>query len=481
MSEFKTQPRPYQLVDYQRSRDMPAFGLFWEMGTGKTKLVIDTAAHLYRAGEIDTVVVVAPASVHSAWVLDELPRHLPEDVAERGRAEFFRSSRKATQWHRRLMHDLHQHDEGLVWLTISYDAFMTKVGKQTVWDFLRDRRCLYVLDESSRIKTPNAKRTKSIVRSSVHAPYRRILNGTPVDNSPFDLYTQVKFLDPKFWKRQGIGNAQAFRHHFGVIRSWEDERGRKRDILVDYQNLEVLKEWIEPITSRVRKVDVLTDLPPKQYSLRHFELSPGQRRVYDEIRDEFLTELEDGEVVAVPLLIVRLLRLQQIACGYLPTGDEDKIIRFSSNPRLDLQVDLCEDVPHQAIIWCRFTEDVDQLMRALGKRAARFDGKCSEDERESARQAFKSGDAQFFVAKPSVGGEGLTLTEAKTEFYYSNSFSLRQRLQSEDRAHRIGQDQPLNIVDLIADDTIDRHLLQSFQRKLDVASQITGDEVRTWL
>lgn len=478
----KTTPFSHQAQVFEESRDLPTFAVFWEQGTGKTKLIIDTAVWLFMRGEIDAVIVVAPNSVHRNWISDELPVHLPDWAMKESRTHIYQAIKAKTKWHKAAVNNMLWH-VGLAWLAISYDAFMTKSGKQLIWDMLKRRKCLYVLDESARIKTPGAKRTKSIVASGRYAKYKRILTGTPVANGPFDVYAPIRFLQQDFWKHHSIGSALAFRHQYGVFRKgFNGTQNREYSYLVDYKNLDQLNEALQKISSRVLKEDVL-DLPPKLYSKRYFELSKEQQRLYEQLVEEFIAELDTGEVVTAPLVLTRMLRLQQVTCGYLPTDPEAKEFHLIGdvNPRLELLKEIAEDTPHSAIIWARFVKDIDLIMDALGDRAVRFDGRVPEPEREVAKKAFQNKEYQFFVSNPAVGGEGLTLNAARTVIYYNNSFKLTERLQSEDRAHRIGQEHPVQYIDIMAQETVDEHIVKALRKKYNIAALVTGDRVREWL
>ena len=482
--QFRTKPFTHQREVFERSHDMKAFAGFWEQGTGKTKFALDTGANLFQEGEIDAMLVVAPNAVHREWLgPDALLKHFPEDLLEQTKGVSFLSDKATTKYHQKAIAEfLATRDQPHV-LTMSYSGFMTKRGKKVAWDLLRTRRVLMVLDESTEIKTPGAKRTLSMVAAGRYPAYKRILDGTPVSNSPFDVYAPIRFLDPDYWKRHAIGTAGAFRHTFGVYAQTRDG-----DMFPtgDYKNLHVLHEWIQPISSRVLKKDVL-DLPPKMYSTVRFDMTAEQRRIYDELKREYRTVLESGEEVTAELTIVRQLRLQQVACGYLPTpieeGQSAQPVHLigDRNPRLDTLIELLDFVPHPAIVWARFQLDIDQIMKRLGDRAVRLDGKVDSDGRERAKARFRAGDVQFLISNPAVGGVGLTLNEAKSMFYYSNNFKLRERLQSEDRNHRIGQDVSVGITDLIANDTIDDHIVKSLRKKYEVACEVTGDQVLEWL
>lgn len=479
-----TKPFAHQLEVWEASRDMPSFAVFWEQGTGKSKLTIDTLGHLYDTGKVDAAIVVAPNGVHRNWITDELPTHLPPSVPLRAFA--YSSPSAAAKWHERECDALLSHN-GLSVLAISYDAWMTDRGKKLVWKLMKRRRLMLVLDESHRIKTPTARRTRSILAGGKHAAYRRVLSGTPVTNGPFDIYTQVSFIDPDFWKRElDIASFTAFKAYFGVWdKGWNREQGREYDVLVGYQNLDELAAAIKLISSRVTKGEVL-DLPPKLYTKRYYEMSPAQRRVYDSVEKDFMAWLETGELITAPLAITRMLRLQQVLCGYIPVdgeGEPTELIERDNNPRLKLLRETMEDVVGKSIIWATWTRDIDMIMEALradGRNPVRYDGTVSDADRQRAKEAFKRGDATDFVANSQMS-EGLTLNEAKTVIYYANSYKLIDRLQSEDRAHRIGQEDPVLYIDLVCPGTRDENAIDALVAKLDVSTTILGDQKKEWL
>lgn len=514
--QFKTTPFKHQLETFMQSRDLESFAIFWEQGTGKTKEMVDQAAYLFLKGEIDAVLILAPNNVHRNWITDEVPTHCPDEVLKGSAMHFYQSSKAATVWHKRAIERLMGHKDGLVWLAMSYDAFMTKKGKKLAWDLLSKKRVLYIIDEAGRIKTPGAKRTKSVVASSKYARYRRLLTGTPVANGAFDVYSLMKFLKEDFWKKYNLSSFFAFKNKFGIFeKGYNGAQGKEYDILVAYKNLDKLYEILKTTSSRVTKDDVL-DLPPKLYSKRYFDLTPEQEAAYIQLREEYMTFVE-GDLVTAPLAIVRLLRLQQITCGYVPSDEREVEIieedgevtvkenqRFhllgDSNPRLELLAEICGDLPHKAIIWAKFTKDIDQIMDMLGSEAVRYDGQVKDAERAEAiarfqgrRPIFEGGtrtgweevpveqQAKYFVANPAAAGEGLTLHAARTVIYYNNSFKLVDRLQSEDRAHRIGQQHPVSYIDIVAPDTVDEHIVRALRNKLNIANQITGDKFKEWL
>ncbi|MCK5600421.1 DEAD/DEAH box helicase [Candidatus Pacearchaeota archaeon] len=487
MVEYQQKTDPFEHQDelFEKTKEFEAFAILWEQGCGKTKPTIDTGAWLYLNDEIDAFLVVAPNGVHRNWVTDEIPTHLPDNVAATTMCHFYQSPKANTKWHQRDCEALLKY-KGLAILTMSYEGFMTERGKKFAWKFLRQRRCLYPLDESQKIKKPGAKRTKSIVASGKYAPYRRILTGTPVGTGPFDLYSQIKFLVPNFWFDRGIGSFAAFKQRYGVWLTRADAQNLHGydpgyDQLLSYKNVEELEQYLKVIGHRLTKDEAL-DLPPKLYSKIYFDMTSQQSRAYNELVEEYITELDCGTMVEASLAIVRLLRLQQITCGYVVAeAEEPATLIGDKNPRLDATIAMLEDLPHPAIIWSRFRNDINLLMDALGDKAVRYDGAVKDDDRALAREMFQGGEKQFFVSNPQAGGTGLTLTAARTVVYYSNNFNLIDRLQSEDRAHRIGQEHPVEYIDVIAPKTIDEQIVKNLRGKFDIASKITGDKFREWL
>lgn len=454
----------------------PARALFWEMGTGKTKAVIDLACKLFVEGKIDGVLVIAPNGVHTAWALDEVPAHRGQALTVQHAWSTGAASRK---WHKQAVQALIEGEyAGLPFLCMSYDAFRTYEGRRAAEAMLHRRRCLYVLDESQRIKTPGAKRTISIVASGRRARWKRILTGTPITNRPFEVYSQMKFLDEDFWKQRGFASYEAFKGHFAILRDREMSNGGRFQEVVAYRHLDQLQAILGEVSSIVLKEDAV-DLPPKVYARRYFDLPPAQREAYKQLEREFMTWLESGEQVTAALAVTRLLRLQQITCGYLP-GDEGATQEFEDQPRLAALLEEIADLEGSAIVFARFQRDVTKIVEALRREhgagaVVRYDGQVEgDDARTAARQRFQAGEARFFVGNPAVAGTGLTLTAAQHVIYYSNSFDLEHRVQSEDRAHRIGQRFTVRIVDLVARGTVDGRIVSALRRKASLAAECTG-------
>jgi SNF2 family DNA or RNA helicase len=297
------------------------------------------------------------------------------------------------------------------------------------------------------------------------------------------VFAPFNFLDPTII---GIRSFHAFKHEFGVWRREFAGQGHQYEVLLEYRHLERLMKRIAPYSYRVLKKDCL-DLPPKLYQKRYFELSKEQQAVYNRLRDDYILELSLGGkplATIVTLVLTRILRLQQIACGHMPSLDpKAPVTPIHPNARLNALQALVEEWPKdtQAIIWARFTPDIDQICAWLGPAAVRYDGKVSDDVRAANKKKFQDGDARFFVGNPKAGGKGLTLTAATAVVFYSNDFSLETRLQAEDRAHRIGQQHPVTYVDLVAVDTVDEKIVTSLRGKRKLSDFLTGDTPEDWL
>lgn len=454
--QFKTRPYAHQAKAFLLSRDAQKFALFMDMGTGKSKVIIDTACWLYGQGRINAVVVIAPNGVHSNWVERELPVHMPDGVPLE--AAVWRSSDESKSAKAKL-EALLQPREALKIISVNVEAFASEKVVKYLTRFIQGRQTLVVIDESTRIKTPGAARTKAILKLFKRAPYKRILTGTPVTEGVENLFSQLLFLGEDIL---GFSSFYTFRNRYCEMGGFQQKE------IVGYRNLPELVSLVEPFSFHVRKEDCL-DLPAKVYETREVDLTPEQRKAYDDLKKRLVAEL-GGATLSVPQAMTKVMRLQQIACGWFPT-DEGDIIPLPCN-RLKVLKDVLEDVRGKAIIWCRFRADIEAVLKLLGKDAVAYFGDVSSEDRTRAIEEFQNGKVPYFVGNPKSGGIGLTLTAATTVIYYSNSFSLEERLQSEDRAHRIGQTKTVTYIDLLARNTVDEKIVKALQEKKDVAELV---------
>lgn len=464
--KFKTKPFDHQRKAFYMSRDSESFALLMEQGTGKTKVIIDNAAYLYGAGKINCMVVIAPNGVHRNWIRKEIPEHLPDWCPYESVYYYSGMKKKDTE---RFEEVMSTHDKMKVF-TFNVEAFVSKNAVNLINKIMLANQVLLVVDESSRIKRPGAQRTKVITKLSNLCKYRRIMTGTPVTKGPEDIYSQFKFLDPQIL---GYDSFYSFKARYCIMGGFENKQ------IVAYQNVDELTKNIEGHSFRVLKKDCL-DLPDKIYQRYPVELSDKQRKLYDQMRKTYIAELE-GEQIDAPATITRLLRLQQIVCGWFPTETEVKPIE-DKNPRLNALLEILSDIDSKVIIWARFKADLKAIERALGSLAVAYYGEVSNDARADAVERFQNDPKiRYFVGQPQSGGIGLTLTAADYAVYYSNSFDLETRLQSEDRCHRIGTKNNVTYIDLEAPKTVDTKIIKALRSKKNLADVITKDPISLFL
>jgi SNF2 family DNA or RNA helicase len=481
--KFKTTPYQHQLEDYNNHKDKRVHALFHQMGCGKTWIVINTAIHLKLQDKIQAVFVIAPNGVHSNWVSEELPAHCGHDYA----AVAYHASKSKTKTHMNAVKALLKSPPTqplLPVLTMSYDALITKKGQLLAETFLNQYECLLVADECHKLKSNKAKRTKVALKLARQAPYKRILTGTPITQRPLDVYNQVRFLDETFWRRHGTGSFLSFKHQYAQWRTQFGSRGRYEQ-LVGYRNLDELRDLLGHISTRVLKADVL-GLPPKVYVKRRFELPPPQRRLYEELRKSLQLQLSATTTLTAPLAITLLLRLQELACGYM-RDDAGNMHLLQPNPRIAALGELIDDSSGKMLIFARFKQDIRQIVQFLydtqpfGSYAV-YEGATSINERQAGVTMFQNEpNTRFFVGNLAACSTGLTLSAAETVVYYSNSFDLEQRLQSEDRAHRIGTEKSVLYVDLIAEKTVDERLVEALRSKRSIAAEVVRDNIGEWI
>ena len=475
--KFKFKPYEHQLEALEKSWTKEYYALFMDMGTGKSKVLIDNIAMLYDKGEIDSALIIAPKGVYRNWERKELPTHLPDHV----KANIVTWSPEKTKKKQEELDTLNKPTEELQIFLMNVEALSSKRGVEIADKFLLCHRAMLAVDESTTIKSRTANRTKSIIKLGKSAPYRRILTGSPVTKSPLDLFTQCEFLNhhilghSSFWTFQNR-YAKMIRKTMGA---------HSFNHIVGYQNLSELNKLIENFSYRVRKEDCL-DLPDKVYTKRSVELTPEQRKLYDQMQRNALAIIEGEGMISASTVLTQLLRLQQVCSGFAKLED-GRMIKVPSNKLTEL-MSLLEETDGKAIIWGNFTHDLEIIGEALAKQygpesVELFYGGTPGEERQLIVERFQDKDdpLRFFVGQPRTGGYGLTLTEAKTVIYYSNGYDLEVRLQSEDRAHRIGQTNKVTYVDIIAENTSDDKILIALRSKIDISSQVLAEGYKDWI
>jgi SNF2 family DNA or RNA helicase len=447
-----------------------------EMGTGKSKVLVDNIAMLYDKGKINGALIIAPKGVYRNWFSQEIPNHLASHVDHKTILWTATTSKAKDKEYQQLF----KPDIDLHILIMNVESFSTKKGLEFATRFLRCHNSLMAVDESTTIKTPTAKRTKSILLLGTYAKYRRILTGSPVTKSPLDLYTQCGFLNENLL---GFGSYYTFRNRYAVMRQ-ANFGGRRVQIPTGYQRLDELSDILKKFSDRVLKQDCL-DLPEKTYIERQVELTDEQKKTYETMKSAALASLK-GKMATAPHVLTQLMRLHQITCGHLK-NDDDTITEIKNN-RISSLLELLEEVEGKVIIWANYVYDIKQIVSAIKKQygensIVEYYGNIEAKQRQENIEKFQDPNSpvRFFVGNPQTGGYGITLTAANNVVYYSNGYDLEKRLQSEDRAHRIGQKKAVTYIDLIAPKTVDEKIRKALRKKINIATEVMGEELRQWI
>jgi len=474
--KFKTKPFAHQLKALEMSWDKKVFAYFMEMGTGKSKVLIDNMSMLYDKGLINGALIIAPKGVYKNWFDSEIPTHMANHI-EKKMVLWESTANKSKEKELNILfessHDFHI-------LIMNVEALSTKKGKQFAERFLNCHKTLMAIDESTTIKNPGANRTKNIIAIGKHVTYKRILTGSPVTKSPLDLYTQCWFLDPWLLEQQSY---YSFRTRYALTRKI-NVSGRQVEIVVGYRNLGELSEKLKPFSHRVLKDDCL-DLPPKTYMKRTIQLTEEQRKVYKQMKEIALATL-NGKLTTTHNVITQLMRLHQITCGHFKS-DDGQTQKIASN-RLDELMDVLSEMEGKAVIWAHYRYDIEVIVEAIKKEygdnsVVTYYGDTTTEDRQKAIKKIQDPNSpvRFIVGTPQTGGYGITLTGASTMIYYSNGYDLEKRQQSEARIDRIGQEKPMTYIDIIAEGTVDEKIVKALRTKVNIATEVLGEELKDWI
>jgi len=472
---FKTKPYAHQLTALKRSWNKEVFAYFMEMGTGKSKVLIDNVSMLYDKGKINGLLLVAPKGVYKNWYDSEIPIHMVEHIDKK----MVLWQANITKSQQRQLNTLFETGEDLHILIMNVDAFSTSKGVEFAAKFLRCHRTLMAIDESTTIKNPDAKRSKNICSLGRHAAYRRILTGSPVTKSPLDLYKQCEFLDEGLLD---FTSYFAFRTRYAQLTTMRLPT-HSVQVVTGYKNLGELSEKITTFSERILKEDCL-DLPAYTYQKRIIQLSPEQKKLYDQMSKVALAQME-GKLMTTSTALVQLMRLQQITCGHFKA--DDGTLKIIKNERISTLMDIIEEVEGKAIIWAHWRHDIASIVKAIEKTypgsVMTYYGSTSTADRQKAIKEIQDpkSKVRFLVGTPQTGGYGITLTEANVMIYYSNGYDLEKRTQSEARINRIGQTRKMTYIDIIAEKTVDERIVKALRKKVNIASEVMGEELKAWI
>jgi len=533
--EFKMEPWDHQRKALTESWDKEYWALLLEYGCGKTKVILDTVGINFEiTKKIEALFVIAPNNVHAQWIDEQIPEHLPDRIEHIDRIWTGSTSKK----YKKSLEDfwLPKNENKLKIFSLNVEALQSSErARNMAVHFLQSFQTLLAIDESTRIKTPGAKRAKFVVnRLSKLATMRRTLTGNEVTRSPFDVYMPYKFLKEDFWAP--LPNSHIFQHRYGEykkrvffkkdikVKDWScpeckkspdkinfkrmsgrafatcnicnkviqpdrlpanakkiTKAGGKNEFsqVVGYKNLDELRAKTVSCSTLVRKKDCM-DLPPLMSVPVITKMNSEQTRIYKELKNELFTIYKDEELV-VENKVALMVRFQQIVGGFFPETEEQI---GDTNPKMDALVYDLEDIddPSPIIVWARFTAEIRGIAIRLKKEYPKkvvetFYGETKKGDRKDAIARFKAGKIDYFVANPAVAGTGLNLQRSHISYYYSNSFNFEDRDQSESRIHRGGQEFPCLLKDIFIPGTIDDTVKKANKTKQDLANFFKEDRI----
>ena len=475
--KFKTKPYEHQLDALKASWDKENYAYFMEMGTGKSKVLLDNAAILYDKGEINALLLIAPKGVYKNWYDSEIPTHLPDHVDKK--IVLWKTSDKSIR-QRKLLNTLFETGSDLRILIMNVESFSSGDGADFAYKFLSAHpKSMIAIDEATTIKTPTSNRTRKIVALRNMCKYRRILTGSPVTKSPLDLYSQCQFLDP--WLL-GHESYTTFKARYAETRKIQ-VNGRQVEIITGYRHLQELSDKVVSFSKRILKEDCL-DLPEKTYVKHYVELTDEQKRLYKQMKKEAIAFL-NGKMQSTATVMTQFMRLHQITCGHF-TADDGTIQDLPSS-RLSELMSILENIEGKTIIWSHYTHDVRRIIEEIKKvygedSVVDYFGETDTDARSSNIKKFQNDDkCRFFVGTTHTGGYGITLTAGSNMIYFSNGYDLEKRQQSEARIDRIGQTKKMTYIDIMAQDTIDERIVKALRKKVNIANAIMKEDYKEWI
>ena len=469
---YKTKPYEHQRNALNDSAEKTEWAYFMEMGTGKTKVTIDNIAYLYLQRKITSVLIIAPKSVYTNWE-SEIETHMPEVLKY-----------KIYKWNIDKPKDYFKMDESpdLKIFLINVEALSTKRGYQACVEYLLKNKLNFVaLDESTTIKNRSAKRTKNILSLAKVSHIKRILTGSPITKSPLDLFTQCAFLSPELL---GFHSYLAFRNRYAEMTDIPVGSGRYISIPKYYKRLDELEEKMKSFATRIRK-DQCLDLKPKVRSKRYIELEGDGKKIYERLKHHALAIVEDS-TISFSNKLTEIIKLHQVCNGF--TKNDDGEIMELHKSKLNALDEILEETDGKVIIWANYLYNIHEIKDFLTKKYGEDSTVCIygavdvEDRQDAVKRIQEDDKTRFLVANPTTGGFGLTLTACNTVIYFSNNYNLEVRMQSEDRAHRLGQKGTVVYIDIVARGTLDEAIMKSLTSKGQIAAKTLGEEdLKSWL
>ncbi|MDQ3239680.1 MAG: DEAD/DEAH box helicase [bacterium] len=434
--------------------------MFHEPGTGKTRTSIRILEHQYLTKKIEAAIIVVPKSMIKTWAYElSVQGTIPYSVYE--------WSGMLTNGHLDKYNQATVKDK-LVYFITNHDSLYGQKFLRTITHFTKKyEKYAIIIDESTAIKTMKAERTKAAISIGHKAATRGILTGTPIVQSPVDIYSQTQFLQKDLL---GFRSFFSFKSRYCEIRR-QTFGMRQFDVVTGYRDLDDLRSKLLKFSSVVKLEDVV-DMPERIFKTILVEMAPKQMEAYEELRKKAVAYIQEHEVTAVNALAM-VTRLLQILSGQLKISDG--VYVSIENNRLPALKELVDETPGQVLIWTSYVQTARDIVITLGKECIHYSSDLDIDGREEVLDKFRNG-VKCLVLNPQSAAHGLTLNEATTSVYYNNSYNLEHRLQSLGRNYRIGQTNRTLVVDFVSPNTIEPVILAALKKKEDVAKQLIRKE-----
>lgn len=454
--------RPFQLAE-RKHFDTPGRALLWTMRSGKTKTAIENALHLFDAGKIDGVIVLAPLGIHAQW-LEQL-----EEWGRRGASigmawDAQRVKRCFAQ--AKEMRSVAEVLGSLAWLCFGKEQILNPVAwKAIVW-FARKMRCLLIVDESHHWRTPGLKRVRRTLAIARRCPYARILTGTPDDNSPMNLFSQFEIIRKG---ALGFTTFENFRDHYAEVEMRRGAGGHEYPEIVGFKNRDELRARVRKLATIVTE-EALDGLKLPESIRRPFELSEPERYAYDTLREELMLELDSGRLVTASAGGAALVRLQQVAAGYVVDECGEESALTPKPAKVEALLDFLDELGYpkkSIVVWIKSDYEAGMLMKRIPG-AAIIKGKTKPEERKRLRLAFAARELKCLIAHPGCAGEGFDLSAADALVWFTHTWDAAQRRQAIARATKPGKPPPMSL-DLAGRDTVDEAILRCLKDKRDTS------------
>lgn len=460
---YKRAPFAHQRKALMVSKDEVAYGLQSEAGTGKSHILINTIAHLYRTNKIQQALIFSDNGLHLKWEY-----HCNEDMPDDIDYELYLYRTKYLNKDWDYIQSMVAEPHGLKIVSMNIEALSIEKGWDFIQWYLKQNATIVIIDEVQSIGVARSKRSRNAVKMGKLAPYRRFATGTLFAEGIQRAWAPFQFLNPN------ILECSRYEH---FLERYTIRVGKFKKI-VGTQNIDDFTNRIEPYTFAIDKKDCL-DLPPQYWVARPTELSADQKRVYNQLRTDLYAEVKSGVIIEAPLMVTRIVKLQQIAGGYLkiddPLGGPPVYHDFENCPRIRSTIELVHSIRNKVIIWCAFKREVKLLMGAMDAEGITYRSYYGSESPQGLEEFRANPEIKVLVA--TRGTKGFDIYEASNVIYYSHKWSNEMRTQSESRVHRPGQIEAVTYYDIFVPGTVDRRIMDTVKKKRDVEQELKAPSV----